>query len=165
MHLDALYMEKSGRLAEAAMLYERAGSSADANRVRASVVRDQLQRFVRRGGIASSSINRLSGDERRLVRAVRRAVACPSCGAEVGQQCVGSGGSPNSDSHAERRRLAGSLSFEQIAASADIAGVALAMPQAHETLGHHWTTIGGGNEGLGVPSPALAAASMPVGSA
>ena len=126
MHLNALYMEKSGRLEAAATLYERSGSSADANRVRSDVVRDQFHRFERRGGIASSNINLLSGDERRLVRAVRRAVACPSCGAEVGQQCMGSGGYPYTDSHAERRRLAGSLSFEQIAASPDIASAAVA---------------------------------------
>ena len=126
MHLNALYMEKSGRLREAATLYERAGSSADANRVRTDAVRDQFQRFERRGGKIWSNIHRLSGDERRLVRAVRRAVACPNCGAEVGQQCIGSGGHSYSDSHAERRRLAESLSFEQIAASPPVADAAAA---------------------------------------
>ncbi len=124
MHLDALYMEKSGRPEAAATLYERAGSLGDANRVRTGVVRDRFQQFERRGNIASSSIHRLSADERRLVRAARRAVACPSCGAGVGQQCVGSGGRPNSDSHVDRRRLAGSMSFERIAASPDVANTA-----------------------------------------
>ena len=126
MLLNALYMEKSRRPQEAITLYERAGSSADANRVRTDVVRARFESFQRRGGIASSSIYRLSSDQRRLVRAARRAVPCPSCGAEVGAQCMGSGGSPNSDSHVERRRLAGSLSFERIAASPDVfdAGVA-----------------------------------------
>ena len=126
MRLNALYMEKIGRLEAAATLYERAGSSADANRVRTSVVRDRFRRFERRGDIASSNIHRLSADERRLVRAARRAVACPSCGAEVSQPCMGSGGSPYSDSHVERRRLAGSLSFEQIAASQPVANAATA---------------------------------------
>ena len=124
MLLDALYMEKSGRPAAAATLYERAGSIGDASRVRTDVVRDRFQQFERRGSIASSSIHRLSADERRLVRAARRAVACPSCGAGVGQQCMGSGGRPNSDSHVDRRRLAGSLSFARIAASPDIANAA-----------------------------------------
>ena len=124
MLLDALYMEKSGRPAAAATLYERAGSIGDASRVRTDVVRDRFQQFERRGNIASSSIHRLSADERRLVRAARRAVACPSCGAGVSQQCMGSGGRPNSDSHVDRRRLAGSLSFARIAASPDIANAA-----------------------------------------
>ena len=127
MHLNALHMEKSGRPEEAATLYERAGSSADANRVRADMVRNRFQRFERRGGIASSSIYRLSSDERRLIRAARRAVACPSCGADIGQQCVGTGGSPNSDSHSERRQLAGSLSYERIAASPAVVDAAAAL--------------------------------------
>ena len=122
MLLDALYMEKSGRPAAAATLYERAGSIGDASRVRTDVVKDRFQQFERRGSIASSSIHRLSADERRLVRAARRAVACPSCGA--GQQCMGSGGRPNSDSHVDRRRQAGSLSFARIAASPDVADAA-----------------------------------------
>ena len=126
MHLNALLLEKSGRLEEATTLYERAGSSADASRVRTNVVRDRFRRFERRGDIASSDIYRLSGDERRLVRAARRTVACPSCGSGVGQQCMGSGGSPYSDSHVDRRRLAGSLSFEQIAASQAVADAAAA---------------------------------------
>ena len=124
MLLDALYMEKSGRPAAAATLYERAGSIGDASRVRTDVVKDRFQQLERRGSIASSSIHRLSADERRLVRAARRAVACPSCGAGFGQQCMGSGGRPNSDSHADRRRLAGSLSFARIAASPDVADAA-----------------------------------------
>ena len=126
MRLNALYLEKSGRLAAAAALYGQAGSSADANRVRADVVRDRFRRFERRGDIASSNIHRLSADERRLVRAARRAVACPSCGAKVSQPCMGSGGHPYSDSHADRRRLAGSLSFEQIVASQPVADAAAA---------------------------------------
>ena len=126
LRLNALFLEKSGRLAAAATLYERAGSSADANRVRTDAVRDRFRRFERRGDIASSNIYRLSADERRLVRAARRAVACPSCGAEVGQPCMGSGGSPYSDSHVDRRRLAGSLSFEQIVASQPVADAAAA---------------------------------------
>ena len=126
MRLNALYLEKSGRLEEAATLYGQAGSTADANRVRADVVRDRFRRFERRGDIASSNIYRLSADERRLVRAARRAVACPSCGAEVSQPCMGSGGSPYSDSHVDRRRLAGSLSFEEIAASQAVADAAAA---------------------------------------
>ena len=127
MRLNALFLEKSGRLEAAATLYERAGSSADANRIRTSAVRDRFRRFERRGDIASSNIYRLSADERRLVRAARRAVVCPSCGAEVGQPCMGSGGSPYSDSHVDRRRLAGSLSFEQIAASQPVADAAAAL--------------------------------------
>ena len=126
MRLSALYLEKCGRMEAAATLYERAGSSADANRVRTDAVRDRFRRFERRGDIASSNIHRLSADERRLVRAARRAVACPSCGAEVGQPCMGSGGSPYSDSHVDRRRLAGSLSFEQIVASQPVADAAAA---------------------------------------
>ncbi|MCY4652342.1 MAG: hypothetical protein OXC95_04170 [Dehalococcoidia bacterium] len=117
MFLNALYMEKSGRPEEAATLYERIGSGADASRVRTDIVRAQFQRFERRGSVASSSMYRLSGDERRLIRAARRAVPCPTCGAQVDRQCMGSGGSPNSDSHVERRRLAGSMSFERIATS------------------------------------------------
>ena len=127
MLLNALYMEKSGRKEEAATLYERPGSIADANRVRADAVRDLFQQFARRGGIASSNINRLSSDERRLIRAARRAVPCPSCGAEVGLQCMGSGGSPNSDSHVERRRLSASLSFEYLAASPAVMEAAAAL--------------------------------------
>ena len=126
MRLNALYLEKSGRLAAAATLYERAGSSADANRVRTDAVTDRFRRFERRGDIASSNIHRLSADERRLVRAARRAVACRSCGAEVNQPCMGSGGHPYSDSHVDRRRLAGSLSFEQIVASQPVADAAAA---------------------------------------
>lgn len=131
MHLNALYLEKSGRSQEAITLYERAGSSADASRVRTDIVRARFGSFQRRGGIASSSIYRLSSDQRRLVRAARRAVPCPSCGAEVGLQCMGSGGSPNSDSHVERRRLAGSLSFERIAASPDVFDAAVAPSSSH----------------------------------
>ena len=126
MRLNALYLEKCGRMEAAATLYERAGSSADANRVRTDAVRDRFRRFERRGDIASSNIHRLSADERRLVRAARRAVSCPSCGADVNQQCMGSGGHPYSDSHADRRRLAGSLSFEQIVASQPVADAAAA---------------------------------------
>ena len=126
MRLNALYLEKCGRMEAAATLYERAGSSADANRVRTDAVRDRFRRFERRGDIASSNIHRLSADERRLVRAARWAVACPSCGADVNQQCMGSGGHPYSDSHADRRRLAGSLSFEQIVASQAVADAAAA---------------------------------------
>ena len=135
MLLNALYMEKSGRPEEAAKLYERAGSSADANRVRADLVRNQFQRFERRGSIASSNLYRLSSDERRLIRAARRAAACPSCGAEVGQKCMGTGGYPNSDSHSERRRLAGSLSFERIAASPAVVEAATALSGTRDALG------------------------------
>ena len=127
MLLNALYMEKRGRMEEAATLYERVGSSPDANRVRADALRDLFQQFARRGGIASSNIYRLSSDERRLIRAARRAVPCPSCGAEVGPQCMGSGGSPNSDSHVERRRLSASLSFEYLAASPAVMEAAAAL--------------------------------------
>ena len=127
MHLNALYLEKSGRPQEAITLYERAGSSADANRVRTDIVRARFESFQRRGGIASSSIYRLSSDQRRLVRVARRAVPCPSCGAEVGAQCMGSGGSPNSDSHVQRRRLVGSLSFQRIVASPDVFDAAVAL--------------------------------------
>ena len=74
MLLNALYIEKCGRTEEAASLNERAGSSGDANRVRADVLKDRFQRFERRGSIASSNICRLSSDEGRLIRAAPRAV-------------------------------------------------------------------------------------------
>ena len=133
IRLNALYMEKSGRPEEAASLYERAGSSADASRVRTDIVRGQFQRFERRGSIASSYMYRLSGDERRLIRVARRAVPCPSCGAGAERQCIGSGGKPNSDSHVERRRLAGSLSFERLAASPAVLDAAIVLSGARGT--------------------------------
>ena len=130
IRLNALYMEKSGRQEEAATLYERAGSGADASRVRTDIVRGQFERFERRGSIASSYMYRLSVDERRLIRVARRAVPCPSCGAGAELQCMGSGGKPNSDSHVERRRLAGNLSFERLAASPAVLSAAIVLSGA-----------------------------------
>lgn len=103
---------------------------SDASRVRTDIVRGQFQRFERRGGIASSNMYRLSSDERRLIRAARRAVACPSCGAGVERECMGSGGRSNSDSHVERRRLAGNLSFERIAESQAVVNTAASLSGA-----------------------------------
>ena len=133
MFLNALHTEKMGRLEEAATLYEQAGYSTDASRVRTEIVKDQFQMFERRGGIASSYIYRLSSDERRLVRAARRAVPCPSCRAGIDQQCMGSGGRPNSDSHVERRRLAGNLSFERLAESRAVVDTAVFLSHARDT--------------------------------
>ena len=165
MHLNALFMEKSGRTEEAATLYERAGSIADARRVRTDVVRDRFQQFERRGGIASSNIHRLSSDERRLVRAARRAVTCPSCGSEVGRQCMGSGGRSNSDSRVERRQRAGNLSFEQLTPPIRTFWMPLRPPQESETPIHQPATSGGGNVRPGAPCPVLAAAPTSGGSA
>ena len=127
MRLNALYLEKSGRL-------EAGGDALRAGRIDRGRQSGQGGVSLETGSGGSSGEEtlprriyyRLSADERRLVRAARRAVACPSCGAEVSQPCMGSGGHPYSDSHADRRRLAGNLSFEQIVASQPVADAAAA---------------------------------------
>jgi hypothetical protein len=44
--------------------------------------------------------------ERMLPRELVREVACPSCGAQPGQLCTGSGGEPRKSNHAARVNLA-----------------------------------------------------------